>query len=129
MANPVEFEFQRSRGIVWVCDVAGSSSRLNNEDGVEHTEIFLPRLYWIAALAVEAAGGKFIKWTGDGFLAWFETALHREVHRTIRRCLDAVWHLTVLVNVTQLGLNPKRPFKIRQRHRLRTRRASDQDFA
>jgi class 3 adenylate cyclase len=113
MANPVEFEFQRSRGIVWVCDVAGSSSRLNSEDGVEDTEIFLPRLYWIAALAVESAGGKFIKWTGDGFLAWFETALHRDVHGTIRRCLDAVWHLTVLVNVTQLGLDPKRRFKIR----------------
>ena len=113
MAHPVEFEFYRSRGIVWVCDVAGSSSRLNSVDGVEDTELFLPRLYWTAALAVESAGGKFIKWTGDGFLAWFETALHREIQQAIRRCLDAVWHMTVLVNVTQLGLAPKRRFKIR----------------
>jgi class 3 adenylate cyclase len=113
MAHPAEFEFHRSRGIVWVCDVAGSSSRLNSEDGVEDTETFLPRLYWTAALAVESAGGRFIKWTGDGFLAWFETALHREVPLAIRRCLDAVWHLTVLVNVTQLGIAPKRHFKLR----------------
>jgi class 3 adenylate cyclase len=81
MAHPVEFEFHRSRGIVWVCDVAGSTSRLNSEDGVEDTEVFLPRLYWTAVLAVESAGGKFVKWTGDGFLAWFETALHREIRQ------------------------------------------------
>jgi hypothetical protein len=113
MTNPVDFEFDRSRGIVWVCDVAGSSSRLNSESGVEDTEAFLPRLYWTAALAVEAAGGTFIKWTGDGFLAWFETPLHRDLGRASKRCLEAVWHLTVLVNVTQLGLAPKRHFKIR----------------
>jgi hypothetical protein len=86
---------------------------LNSEDGVEDTEAFLPRLYWIAALAVESAGGKFIKWTGDGFLAWFETPLHRDLGRKVLQCLEAVWHLTVLVNVTQLGLAPKRRFKIR----------------
>src|ERR1051326_3424248 len=61
----VEFKFRRSRGVVWVCDVAGSSSRLNSETGVENTEAFLPRLYWVATLAVESAGGRFIKWTGD----------------------------------------------------------------
>lgn len=113
MSRPQKFEFARSRGIVWVCDVAGSSSRLNSDHGVEDTEAFLPRLYWIAVLVVESAGGKFIKWTGDGFLAWFETPLHRDLHRTAIRCLEAVWHLTVIVNVTQLGLTPKRRFKIR----------------
>ncbi|MBN1461594.1 MAG: hypothetical protein JXA57_18850 [Armatimonadetes bacterium] len=113
MARPAEFEFSRSRGVVWVCDVAGSSSRLNSENGVEDTEAFLPRLYWTAALAVECAGGRFIKWTGDGFLAWFETPLHRDLGRIARRCLEAVWHLTVMVNVTQLGLAPKSRFKIR----------------
>jgi len=30
-------------------------------------------------MVVESAGGRFIKWTGDGFLAWFETPLHREL--------------------------------------------------
>lgn len=113
MPRPTKFEFERTRGIVWVCDVAGSSSRLNSDDGVSDTEEFLPRLYWIAALIVEAAGGKFIKWTGDGFLAWFETPLHRDLSRTVRRCLQAAWHLTLIVNVTQLGLKPKRQFKIR----------------
>jgi hypothetical protein len=86
---------------------------LNSEDGVADTEAFLPRLYWTAALVVESAGGRFIKWTGDGFLAWFETPLHRDLRRTMRRCLDAVWHLTVMVNATQLGLSPKTLFKIR----------------
>jgi class 3 adenylate cyclase len=113
MTRPAEFEFSRSRGVVWVCDVAGSSSRLNSENGVEDTETFLPRLYWTATLAVESAGGRFIKWTGDGFLAWFETPLHRDLARTVHQCLDAVWHLTVMVNVTQLGLAPKRHFRIR----------------
>lgn len=113
LKQPVAFKFRRSRGIVWVCDVAGSSSHLNSETGVEDTEAFLPRLYWVAALAVESAGGKFIKWTGDGFLAWFETPLHRDVKKVARRCLDAVWHLTVIVNVTQLGLAPGKPFKVR----------------
>ena len=109
----VEFKFRRSRGVVWVCDVAGSSSRLNSETGVENTEAFLPRLYWVATLAVESAGGRFIKWTGDGFLAWFETPLHRDVEKVARRCLDAVWHLTVITNVTQLSLTPDKPFKLR----------------
>ncbi len=112
MGRPAEFEFSRSRGVVWVCDVERSSSHLNSE-GVRDAEAFLPRLYWIAALAVESAGGIFIKWTGDGFLAWFETPLHRDLTRAVRRCLEAVWHLTVIVNVTQLALTPERRFKIR----------------
>jgi class 3 adenylate cyclase len=113
MERPAKFEFSRSRGVVWVCDVAGSSSRLNNENGVEDTEMFLPRLYWAAALVVESAGGRFIKWTGDGFLAWFETPLHRDLRGIVCRCLEAVWHLTVIVNVTQLGAAPKDRFHIR----------------
>ena len=113
MARPEKFAFERARGIVWVCDVAGSSSRLNSDVGVGETEAFLPRLYWISNLIVESAGGKLIKWTGDGFLAWFETPLHRDLHGVADRCLEALWHLTVMVNVTQLGLTPKRRFKIR----------------
>lgn len=113
MAHLEKFEFSRSRGVVWVCDVAGSSSRLNSDNGVEDTEAFLPRLYWIAALIVDSAGGKFIKWTGDGFLAWFETPLHRDLENVVHRCLNAAWHLSVMVNVTQLGTSTKRPFRIR----------------
>ncbi len=113
MARTPKFEFCRSRGVVWVCDVAGSSSRLNSETGVDDIEQFLPRLHWTAALAVESAGGEFIKWTGDGFLAWFATLHHRDLGRTVCRCLEAVWHLSVMVNVTQLALAPERRFKIR----------------
>lgn len=108
-----KFDFSRARGIVWVCDLVGSSKFMNEDQSVDALEVFLPRLYWIASMAVDAAGGKFIKWTGDGFLAWFETPLHRDLHNKSAAVFDAVWHLTVLVNITQLGLKPKQKFKIR----------------
>jgi class 3 adenylate cyclase len=73
------FEFERSRGIVWVCDLSKSSTFLNDNDTASALESFLPRLYWASAMTVEAAGGRFIKWTGDGFLAWFETP-HPSAH-------------------------------------------------
>jgi class 3 adenylate cyclase len=113
MTDLKKFSFERARGLIWVCDVAASSSRLNSDTGVIETEEFLPRLYWIANLVIKSAGGEFIKWTGDGFLAWFETPLHRDLHQAASRCLEALWHLTVMVNVTQLGLKPRRRFKIR----------------
>ncbi len=80
---------------------------------VNDLEDFLPRLHWVAPVIVESAGGRFIKWTGDGFLAWFETPLHREVGAVASRLFKAIWHLTFLVNVTQLGLVPKKKFKVR----------------
>ena len=64
-------------------------------------------------MMVEAAGGKFIKWTGDGFLAWFETPLHRQLGERAAAVFRAAWHLTFLVNVTQLGLSPHKKFRIR----------------
>jgi class 3 adenylate cyclase len=113
MAHPEKFEFDRARGVVWVCDIAGSSSHLNNDDDVEAMEEFLPRLHWTAAIIVDASGGKFIKWTGDEFLAWFETPLYRDLSSRAAAVFEAAWHLAVLVNVTQLGLEPKRKFKVR----------------
>jgi class 3 adenylate cyclase len=74
-----EFKFSRSRGIVWVCDIVNSSKYLNDNESADDLEEFLQRSYWAAAIIVEAAGGGFIKWTGDGFLAWLETPLHREL--------------------------------------------------
>lgn len=111
--QPEKFEFGRSRGLVWVCDLAGSSRHLNDKDSVDAFEAFLPRLHWMSALVVDAAGGKFIKWTGDGFLAWFETPLHREIGKQAAAVFEAIWHLTVLVNVTQLCVTSDRKFRIR----------------
>src|SRR6266568_5905844 len=113
MAVVHKFEARRSRGIVWVCDIESSSKYLNSNESAEALELFLQRFLFLSLIFVEAAGGGFIKWTGDGFLAWFETPLHRDLGRTVCGCLEAVWHLTVMVNVTQLGLAPKRRFKIR----------------
>ncbi|MDQ3687947.1 MAG: hypothetical protein M3430_20410 [Acidobacteriota bacterium] len=113
MPSLQKFEFERSRGIVWVCDLASSSKYLNDDQTADELEKFLPRLYWTASMIVDAAGGKFIKWTGDGFMAWFETPLHRMLGAQAAAVFDAAWYLTLLVNVTQLGLKPKRKFKIR----------------
>jgi class 3 adenylate cyclase len=107
------FEFARSRGVVWVCDLVNSSKFLNDDETVDDLEAFLPRLHWTASMIVDAAGGRLIKWTGDGFLAWFETPLHRTLGERAAAVFDAAWHLTVLVNVTQLGLNPRRKFQAR----------------
>lgn len=108
-----KFEFDRSRGVVWVCDVESSTEHLNDPDTVDDMEKFLPRLYWTAAMIVEAAGGRFVKWTGDGFMAWFETPLHRDLGEQSAKAIDAAWHLTCLINVAQLGLEPERSISVR----------------
>jgi class 3 adenylate cyclase len=113
MAEPT-FDFQRSKGIVWVCDLARSSSYLNDNAFVDLLEIFLPRLLFISRGVVAAADGRFIKWTGDGFLAWFELPLDRLLGERTAAVFNAAWHLAFLVNVTQLGLSPQRKFRIRQ---------------
>jgi len=113
MSNIEKFEFERSRGVVWVCDLESSSKYLNDNKSVDDLEQFLPRLYWTAAMIVEAAGGRFIKWTGDGFMAWFESPLHRTLGQHAGAAFTAAWHITVLVNVTQLGLKPQHKFRLR----------------
>jgi class 3 adenylate cyclase len=113
MSKLKDFEFERSRGLVWVCDLANSSKYLNDNQSADELERFLPKLYWIASMAVDAAEGTFVKWTGDGFMAWFETPLHRMLGEQTARVFNAAWHLSFLVNTTQLGLSPKLEFKIR----------------
>ena len=108
-----KFQFSRSRGIVWVCDIVNSSKYLNNNESADELEEFLQRFYWTSAIIVEAAGGKFVKWTGDGFLAWLETPLYRELGKKINTFFMAAWHLSFLINITQLGLKPPKNFKIR----------------
>ena len=111
--NESEFSFQRGRGIVWVCDVARSSKYLNDDKSVDAIEQFLPRLHWIAKAAASAAGGNFVKWTGDGFLAWFPIALHRELAARSPSVIEVIWHVTVMNNVTRLGIKERIPFYLR----------------
>ncbi len=111
--QPEKFEFGRSRGVVWVCDLVGSSRHLNSPDTVAALEEFLPRMHWIANVIVEAAGGKFIKWIGDGFLAWFETPLHRDLGKIAGAVFGAASDLTCIVNVTQLCVTTPKSFKVR----------------
>lgn len=113
MMEPPEFFFERSRGIVWVCDVESSSAYLNADGSAGALEMFLPRLHWIASVFVEAAGGTFIKWTGDGFLAWFPAQLHRDIGDRASDALTALYHLTVFTNVTQLGVDANPKFRLR----------------
>jgi hypothetical protein len=108
-----EFKFDRRKGIVWVCDVIKSSSYLNSNDTVEDIEEYLPRLYWTANNLVNSFGGIFIKWTGDGFLAWFDVDLDRNKKKIAEKVFKAAWHLTFLNNVTQLGVKPQTKFGIR----------------
>ena len=108
-----EFKFERKKGIVWVCDVIKSSSYLNSNDTVEDIEEYLPRLYWTANNLVNSFGGIFIKWTGDGFLAWFDVDLDRNKKKIAEKVFKAAWHLTFLNNVTQLGVKPQTKFGIR----------------
>lgn len=113
MPNPERFKFQRTRGIVWVCDIEQSSKHLNSDASADALEKFLPRLHWVSTLAVHAVDGEFCKWTGDGFLAWFEVKLHRNLVARCEEVLRAAYDLTFLVNVTQLGVDTPQPIRIR----------------
>lgn len=113
VSHAPSLQARRSRGIVWVCDLADSSSHLNDNKSVAEFEEFLQRFLYISLIMVEAAGGRFIKWTGDGFLAWFETPLHRESGRQAAIVIYAAWHLSMTVNLSQLGVSSKRKFAVR----------------
>ena len=104
---------RRDRGLIWVCDISKSSSYINSDDLAEHFEAFLPRLHWASSLAIDAIGGEFIQWTGDGFIAWFPLEVERLLGRTCNRILEAIWHFSAFINITQLCVPTSRPFRIR----------------
>ncbi|MCU0797437.1 MAG: hypothetical protein MUF31_16075 [Akkermansiaceae bacterium] len=108
-----DFQFERARGIVWVCDIASSSKHLNDNSAISAIEAFIPRFHWISRIAVRASGGEYIKWTGDGFLAWYPIPLHRELGARAADVFNAAWHLTLLLNVTNLSVKSDKKFKIR----------------
>ena len=103
----------RDRGLIWVCDISRSSSYINSDELAEDIEAFLPRLHWASSLAIGAVHGEFIQWTGDGFIAWFPLAVERELGRTASRILEAIWHFSAFINITQLCVRCPRPFRIR----------------
>jgi len=107
------YEARRTRGLVWVCDVIGSSRLLNRNETAASTEEFLQRFLYLSLLAVNSGGGTFVKWTGDGFLAFFETPLDRELGATAEVIFDAAFWLTLLVNVTQLCSASQERIRIR----------------
>jgi class 3 adenylate cyclase len=103
----------RGRGVIWVCDISKSSSYINSDDLAGHIEAFLPRLHWASSLAIHAVHGEFIQWTGDGFIAWFPLEVERELGRTCNRIIEAIWHFSAFINITQLCVDSPRPFRIR----------------
>lgn len=105
--------FDRRRGIVWVCDLKDSTKLLNRDDTVDLVEDYLPRLYWLSRQFVESAGGEFIKWTGDGFLAWFDCKVERQIGRIASMVFNAAWHLSFTNNVTNLGVGDTASFALR----------------
>jgi len=113
MASIQKFDRKRLRGIVWVCDIAQSSKYLNRNDAAGPTEEFLQRFLYLSLIAVDASNGEFIKWTGDGFMAWYEAPLDRAVGDITARIFRAAWELSFYVNLTQLGVESPVKFHIR----------------
>ena len=107
------FSFDRGRGVVWVCDIENSSKFLNDNKSVQAIEDYLPRLHWLGRVAVSAAEGHFIKWTGDGFLGWFPIEYHRDLGVQAAKVLQMIWQLTLINNVTRLGVEGRIPIRLK----------------
>jgi class 3 adenylate cyclase len=111
--EPITVKFERHRTVLWVCDIEGSSSALNNPQSVDAAEEFLKRFFWLSSVLVRHTGGLVAKWTGDGFLAAYDVPLERDLGATAKIALEAAWELSFLVNVTQLGVSAPRKFRLR----------------
>jgi class 3 adenylate cyclase len=108
-----KYKSRRTRGVVWVCDVAGSSRLLNKNASAQSTETFLERFLYFALVAVNTTDGIFIKWTGDGFLAFYEAPLDRDLGAIARRVMVTASLLSILVKATQLCCGSPEPIQIR----------------
>ena len=107
------FTFERGRGVVWVCDIQHSSKFLNDDESVQAIEQFFPRLHWLGKVAVYAAGGRFVKWTGDGFLAWFPIELYRELGPQTAKVINISKQLSLVNNITGLGIEGEARFRLK----------------
>lgn len=106
------FTFERGRGLVWVCDVQESSKFLNDDKLAQAVEEYFPRLHWLGKVGVSAAGGHFLKWTGDGFMGWFPIDLHRELGTQATRVIDIIRWLTIINDITGFGIETSRKFRL-----------------
>lgn len=107
------FNFERTRGIIWVCDIHNSSSYLNDLNLVDDIENYLPRIYFVSKIFIETYGGIFLKWTGDGFLAFFRVELDRDIPEMTLKIFDAAFHLSTMNSLTQFGIKSKKKFWIK----------------
>ncbi len=105
--------FIRKRTLVWVCDIEKSSTILNDMRSINEAEEFLKRFYSLSSILVHETGGLVYKGTGDGFLAAYEVTLDRNLGREAEKIFAAAWHLSRLINATQLGVACPKRFKIR----------------
>jgi hypothetical protein len=87
---------------------------LNRSETAAETEEFLQRFLYLSLLTVNSSGGTFVKWTGDGFLAFYESPLDRELGAIAEVIFEAIFFLTLIVNITQLCI--ARSERIRIRH-------------
>lgn len=108
-----KFTFERGRGVVWVSDIQNSSKYLNDNESIQAVEEYFQRLHWLGKVAVSAADGQFVKWTGDGFLGWFPVELHRDFGPQSASVVDIIWQLTLINNVTGLGIEGKPKFRLK----------------
>jgi len=100
-----DYSFKRERGIVWVCDIKNSSKKLNSKRSVDNFEEYLKRFFWFSRIIINAAEGHYIKWTGDGFLAWFPCPKKRELDQITNTVIAAAYQMVFINNVTQLGIS------------------------
>ncbi len=105
--------FIRKRTLVWVCDIEKSSTILNDIRYINEAEEFLKRFYSLSSLLVHATGGLVYKGTGDGFLAAYDIELDRDLGREAEKIFAAAWHLSRLINATQLSVVCPKRFKLR----------------
>jgi len=113
MAVPeVTYDTQPSHGIAWVCDVRQSSSLLNSDMHIDSLLLFLTRLHTVSRYLVATTEGQYIKWTGDGFLAWATPYTAVFKYSFTRHTFLSAWLLSSVVEVTQLAVKSDRRFSI-----------------
>ncbi|HUR25421.1 MAG TPA: hypothetical protein VM327_05335 [Candidatus Thermoplasmatota archaeon] len=94
----------RTRGIVWVCRLEGSTDALADPHTAAAAEEFLKRLHWSSQGVVSSFAGRYIKWSGDGFLALFPADDEAGLRQAARSAIAAARHLSLLVDATQVGV-------------------------
>ena len=107
--------------VVLLGDLRGFSR--NYENGETILQEFLRRFYIISSSCVESAGGKLVKFTGDGFMSVWP--IHDENYRQNSKICQIVeataFTLSGIVKITQLDLNIDSEIYLRQGITLETK--------